>query len=104
MPSADIYVLHPSGAAPNAPRIDSHSVAPGEIALGVVIGRASEYFDFVVYGLASVLVFPALFFPFASSLNGILYAFALLSLAFVVRPLGTLAGMAIQRHMGRAAS
>src|SRR5690606_1629175 len=34
-----------------------HEVAPGEIAVGVVIGRASEYFDFFVYGIASALVF-----------------------------------------------
>ena len=40
-----------------------HPVTPGDIAVGVVVGRASEYFDFFVYGLASVLVFPALFFP-----------------------------------------
>ena len=33
-------------------------MAPAEIATGVVIGRASEYFDFFVYGIASVLVFP----------------------------------------------
>ncbi len=36
-----------------------HTVAPGEIAIGVVIGRAAEYFDFFVYGIASVLIFPA---------------------------------------------
>ena len=29
-------------------------VAPGEIAVGVVIGRASEYFDFFVFGIASL--------------------------------------------------
>ena len=27
-------------------------VAPGEIAVGVVIGLASEYFDFFVFGIA----------------------------------------------------
>ena len=40
-------------------------VSPGSIAIGVVIGRMSEFFDFFVYGLASVLVFPQLVFPFA---------------------------------------
>ncbi|MFG5120415.1 MFS transporter, partial [Methylorubrum sp. POS3] len=35
-----------------------HDVSPNDIALGVVIGRASEYFDFFVFGIASVLVFP----------------------------------------------
>jgi MFS family permease len=88
------------GANPaNSP--EEASIAPGDIAVGVVIGRASEYFDFFVYGIASVLVFPAMFFPFADRLEGILYAFALLALAFVVRPVGTLLGMALQRRFGR---
>ena len=48
------------GATPdNSP--DDAQLAPGDIAVGVVIGRASEYFDFFVYGIASVLVFPAVF-------------------------------------------
>ncbi len=38
-------------------------VSPGSIAIGVVIGRMSEFFDFFVYGLASVLVFPQLVIP-----------------------------------------
>ncbi len=79
------------------------NVAPGDIAVGVVIGRASEYFDFFVFGIASVLVFPAVFFPFADRLDGTLYSFALLALAFVVRPIGTLVGMQIQRRYGRSA-
>lgn len=66
-----------------------------------MIGRASEYFDFFVYGIASVLVFPQVFFPFADRLVGTLYAFALFAVAFVVRPIGTLVGMQIQRHFGR---
>ena len=32
--------------------------SPGEIAIGVIIGRTSEFFDFFVYAIASVLVFP----------------------------------------------
>jgi MFS family permease len=92
--------LHPSrdGRAHSA-----DSVAPGDIAVGVVIGRASEYFDFFVFGIASVLVFPAVFFPFVDHLQGTLYAFVLFSLAFVVRPLGTVAGMWLQRRYGRSA-
>ena len=80
----------------------SHSkVAPGEIAIGVVIGRASEYFDFFVFGIACVLVFPAVFFPFEEPLEGTLWAFALFSLAFIARPFGTAIFMAIQRRWGR---
>jgi len=86
----------------SSPRDEDPSVAPGDIAVGVVIGRASEYFDFFVFGIASVLVFPAVFFPFASQLQGTLYAFALLALAFVVRPLGTVLGMWVQKRWGRS--
>jgi MFS family permease len=78
-------------------------LAPGDIAVGVIIGRASEYFDFFVFGIAAVLVFPQVFFPFADPLTGILYAFLVFALAFVVRPVGTLIGMEIQRRAGRSA-
>jgi len=101
MTTAHIQGIHGNETAFHDPRNEPLSVAPGDIAVGVVIGRASEYFDFFVYGIASVLVFPALFFPFASRLEGTLYAFALLALAFVVRPIGTLLGMAIQTRWDR---
>lgn len=77
-------------------------VTPGEIAVGVIIGRSSEYFDFFVFGIACVLVFPALLFPFLSKLDGTLAAFAIFSLAFIARPVGTAISMAIQRRWGRA--
>src|ERR1700737_3804628 len=73
---------------------DHSPIAPGEIAVGVVIGRASEYFDFFVYAIASVLVFPSVFFPFADRLHGTLYAFAIFSFAFIARPVGTAISMA----------
>ncbi len=81
---------------------DEARVAPGDIAVGVVIGRASEYFDFFVFGIACVLVFPAVFFPFAEPLEGTLAAFSIFAVAFVVRPLGTLIGMSLQRRFGRS--
>ncbi|MDQ8035194.1 MAG: MFS transporter, partial [Bordetella sp.] len=80
----------------------SHAkVAPSEIAVGVVIGRTSEYFDFFVFGIACVMVFPRVFFPFEAPLEGTLWSFAVFALAFVVRPLGTAISMAIQRRWGR---
>lgn len=36
-----------------------HRIAPGEIVIGVILGRTSEFFDFFVYAIASVLVFPS---------------------------------------------
>ena len=77
-------------------------VKPGEIAVGVIIGRSSEYFDFFVFGIACVLVFPALLFPYLSKLDGTLASFAIFSLAFIARPIGTAISMAIQRRWGRA--
>ena len=97
------HVLAPP--APPAPPAHAalHSVSPGDIAVGVVIGRASEYFDFFVYGIASVLVFPALFFPFASSpLVGCLMSFVVFSFAFIARPVGTVLAMEVQRRWGRS--
>jgi MFS family permease len=80
---------------------DHGRIEPGEIAVGVVIGRASEYFDFFVYALASVLVFPTLFFPNDPKLEGTLYSFVIFSFAFLARPIGTTIFMAIQKHYGR---
>lgn len=89
-------------SASSLSRADTHEdVTPSEIAVGVIIGRSSEYFDFFVFGIACVLVFPSLLFSFLSPLNGTLMAFALLAVAFVVRPVGTALFMAIQRRWGR---
>lgn len=76
-------------------------IRPGEIAIGVIIGRTGEFFDFFVYAIAAVLVFPALVFPYADPLTATLYSFALFSLAFIGRPIGTLLFTLIDRRHGR---
>ncbi|WP_322515114.1 MFS transporter [Rhodopseudomonas palustris] len=76
---------------------------PGEIAIGVIIGRTAEFFDFFVYAIASVIVFPRLVFPFVSELTGTLYSFAIFAVAFIARPLGTVIFMAIDRRYGKSA-
>ncbi|HJV01735.1 MAG TPA: MFS transporter [Burkholderiaceae bacterium] len=91
---------HTDSGARNINSRDGH-IAPGEIAIGVVIGRASEYFDFFVYAIASVLVFPSIFFPFDGRLEGTLYAFTIFAFAFIARPFGTLAFMYIQQRFNR---
>ncbi|MBS0502917.1 MAG: MFS transporter [Proteobacteria bacterium] len=78
-----------------------HKVRPGEIAIGVIIGRTSEFFDFFVYAIASVLVFPQFVFPYVDALTGTLYSFAIFALAFMARPFGTLLFMWIDREHGR---
>lgn len=96
----------PLPSAPGAAPADGHGghakVAPGEIAVGVVVGRASEYFDFFVFGIACVLVFPRVLFPFEGPLQGTIWSFVIFSFAFITRPIGTAVSMAIQRRWGRA--
>ena len=95
--------ISPTPGTPLSSGHDSHvQVAPSEIAVGVVVGRASEYFDFFVFGIACVLVFPRVFFPFEAPLEGTLWSFVIFSFAFIMRPIGTAVSMAIQRHWGRA--
>lgn len=84
-------------------RLHSGEAHPGEIAIGVIIGRTSEFFDFFVYAIASVIVFPRLVFPFADQLTGTLYSFAIFALAFIARPLGTVIFMTIDRRHGKGA-
>jgi len=76
-------------------------VDANEIAIGVVIGRTSEFFDFFVYAIASVLVFPTVIFGFTDPLTGTLWSFAIFALAFVARPTGTVIFSAIDRLYGR---
>ncbi|MGA2188654.1 MAG: MFS transporter [Steroidobacteraceae bacterium] len=73
----------------------------GEIAVGVIIGRTSEFFDFFVYAIASVMVFPKLVFPYVDALTGTLFSFAIFAVAFIARPLGTVIFLAIDRSYGR---
>ncbi|MEG2314038.1 MFS transporter, partial [Brevundimonas sp.] len=73
----------------------------GEIAVGVILGRTSEFFDFFVYAIASVIVFPALIFPYAGALGGTLLSFAVFAVAFLARPIGSALFIAIDRKFGR---
>ncbi|MGI4819027.1 MFS transporter [Brevundimonas sp.] len=73
----------------------------GEIAVGVIIGRTSEFFDFFVYAIASVVVFPALVFPYAGPVQGTLLSFAVFAVAFLARPIGSAIFIAVDRRFGR---
>jgi len=87
--------------APSDPA--AHAVAPRDIAIGVLIGRISEYFDYFVYGIASVLVFPSLFFPHHEHLEGTLWCFFIFSFAFLARPVGSALFLLMQQRYGRGA-
>jgi MFS family permease len=95
-------VLTPHSGADPAEVMREHHVRPGDIAIGVIIGRTSEFFDFFVYAIASVLVFPAIIFPHLDRLTATLWSFAIFSLAFIARPIGSVIFLAIDRNYGRS--
>ncbi|MGF0313282.1 MFS transporter [Rhodococcus sp. IEGM1428] len=67
---------------------DSKRTSPLRVALASFIGTTVEYYDFFIYGTASALVFPKLFFPDASPLMGVLLSFATFGVGFLARPIG----------------
>lgn len=93
-------ITSPQSGARNINARDAH-VSPGDIAVGVVVGRSAEYFEFFVYAIASALVFPSILFPWADRLDATLYSFTIFAFAFLARPLGTVIFMAIQKRWSR---
>lgn len=82
--------------------IRSQSVSIDDVVTTVVMARVTDFFGFFVYAIASVLVFPRLFFPMFEPLVGTLLSFALFSLAFLARPIASLIGRTVQNKIGRA--
>ena len=78
------------------------AVDPDRITIAVILARMTEFFDFFVYAIASALVFPHVFFSFVDPLTATLYSFAVFSLAFIARPIGSMIFLQIDRKFGRA--
>lgn len=53
-----------------------------------MIGTTIEFFDFYIFATASVIVFPALFFPSSDSTTALLASLATFAVAFFARPVG----------------
>jgi MFS transporter, MHS family, shikimate and dehydroshikimate transport protein len=60
----------------------------GRIVLSSVIGTAVEWYDFLIYGAASALVFNKLFFPLSDPSLGTIAAFGTYGVGYLARPLG----------------
>ena len=72
---------------------DANAPSPARlrhVLLSAGIGSALEWYDFYIYGLASALVFGALFFPKFDSTVGTLASFATFAVGFLARPFGGL--------------
>ncbi|HEY5846495.1 MAG TPA: MFS transporter [Microlunatus sp.] len=69
--------------------------------LASTAGSALEYFDFALYGLASALIFPTLFFSNLDPATALIASFATFGVGFVARPLGGLFFGTIGDRLGR---
>ncbi len=59
-----------------------------KVAIASLIGTTIEWYDFFIYGTASALVFPQLFFPNFDPLTGTLASFGTYAVGFIARPVG----------------
>jgi MFS family permease len=64
--------------------------------LASTVGTLIEWYDFLLYGQVTALVFGKLFFPHSTAIMGILQAFSIFFIGFVGRPIGA----AIFGHWG----
>ncbi|OCG06931.1 MFS transporter [Gilliamella sp. wkB178] len=69
-----------------AKQLDKASIR--RVVISSWIGNTIEFYDFLLYGLASALVFSKIFFPTISPLAAMLASFATFGVGFIARPLG----------------
>ena len=81
-----------SGKAPTTtdslPVTPSNRTAARKAVWAALVGSSLESFDFYVFAYFSAIFAPALFFPEASREAGLLGSFAIIAVAFIVRPIG----------------
>ncbi|GCD90836.1 MFS transporter [Nocardioides sp. LS1] len=66
----------------------SGSRSVGKVVFASLIGTATEWYDFFLFGSAAALVFGEVFFGQIGGTTGTLYAFMTYALGFVARPIG----------------
>src|ERR1700748_1674470 len=82
-------------ACPSLSKTD-HTVPLRRAVIASTVGTTIEWYDFLLYGTMTGLVFGKLFFPKSAPLVGVLEAFAVFFIGFVGRPIGA----AIFGHWG----
>lgn len=66
---------------------ETEGKTPAKAALASFMGSAVEYYDFFVFGSASALIFPHVFFP-DDDASALVMSFATFAFAYVARPIG----------------
>src|ERR1700694_2341826 len=69
---------------------------PQQVLFASLVGTTVEFFDFYIYAIAAVLVFPRLFFPASNPASAVLASLATFGIAFLARPIGS----AVFGHFG----
>src|ERR1700733_8280963 len=90
---------HVMSIVERAPLAESPNEQTSEIkriVVSSIVGTAVEWYDFLIYGTASALVFKNLFFPLSNPPLGPIAAFGTYGVGFLARPLGA----AIFGHFG----
>lgn len=86
--------FRPTGAPGNAKIGDMDETATPDpallrrVAISSLLGTAIEYYDFLVYGTMSALVFGIIFFPESDPAVATIAAFGTLAAGYVARPVG----------------
>ncbi|HEY1261006.1 MAG TPA: MFS transporter [Stellaceae bacterium] len=75
---------------------DEHSRQLRRALVASTVGTLIEWYDFLLYGTVSALLFGKLYFPHSSPIVGVLEAFSVFFIGFVGRPIGA----AIFGHWG----
>ena len=63
--------------------------SPRQVLFASMVGTTIEFFDFYIYAMAAVLVFPKLFFPSSDPAAATLASLATFGIAFLARPIGS---------------
>jgi metabolite-proton symporter len=77
---------HSASASPTGTDPERRSI--GKVVFASLIGTATEWYDFFLFGSAAALVFGEVFFGEIGGTEGTLYAFMTYALGFAARPLG----------------
>src|SRR5215469_10467104 len=75
---------------------DEHRLQLRRALIASTVGTTIEWYDFLLYGTVSALVFGPIFFPKSDPLMGVLESFSIFFIGFVGRPIGA----AIFGHWG----
>ncbi len=81
---------------PTSLSADAHRAQLRRAVIASTVGTTIEWYDFLLYGTVTGLVFGKLFFPTSAPVVGVLQAFAVFFVGFLGRPLGA----AIFGHWG----